>query len=404
MRRIAWVLLLVFVFTIPWEYSLDLGPPLGDVSRVAGLLVMIAMVPTVLQAGRIRAPGSLQWLVLSLFLWFCCSFFWSIDGGLSLGRMRADAQVMMTVWVVWELVENPQDLRDLMRAYVAGSWVLAILTLANFASPDSAGQIRFVAQGQDPNDVARFLDLGLPMAALLLCVEPRWWGKTLAIGYLPLGMAGVVLTASRGGFVAASVAAVGCALLLLRLSLRRAAVGVMTLPALAAAFWFMVPSATIARIATIPEQLMSGDLNQRLNIWAAGVHAFVQAPLLGWGRGSFVAASRLAQIDTAHNTALALAVEGGLVALGLAVGIVVVAWRCVLLLRGPARIGLGTAMIVLLVCSMVATVEGNRSTWFLVALISVAGRLAVESPEAMSLQFQSSDRSLNKLVGAETVT
>ena len=52
------------------------------------------------------------------------------------------------------------------------------LTLANFSSPEAiaAGQIRFVAEGQDPNDVARYLDLGFPLAALLLNSEPRWPG------------------------------------------------------------------------------------------------------------------------------------------------------------------------------------------------------------------------------------
>ena len=42
MRRIAWVLLLLFAFAIPWEYSLDLGEPLGNVARIAGLLLLLA--------------------------------------------------------------------------------------------------------------------------------------------------------------------------------------------------------------------------------------------------------------------------------------------------------------------------------------------------------------------------
>src|SRR5260370_24009849 len=160
MRKIAWALLLVFSFTIPWGYSLDLGAPLGNIARIAGLVLLLAVVPAVFQAGRIRMPGPMQWLVLALFLCFCCSYFWSIDKPATLERIRWCAQVMMTVWLVWELAETPEDLRDLMRAFVAGSWVLAALTIANFASPDSANQVRFAAEGQDPNDVARFLDLG----------------------------------------------------------------------------------------------------------------------------------------------------------------------------------------------------------------------------------------------------
>src|ERR1035438_7460210 len=218
MRRLAWALLLLFAFTIPWEYSLDLGEPFGNVARIAGLLALLAAVPAVLETGRLRTPGVIQWLVLALYLWFCCSYFWTIEPLATLSRMRPFFQKMMAVWLVWEFAESPRDLRDLMRAYVAGSWVLAALTLANFASPEAiaAGEIRFAAGGQDPNDVARFPDLGFPMAAVLFEGESSWRGRLLAAGYLPLGLVAVLLTASRGGFLAALTALAGCAILLAR--------------------------------------------------------------------------------------------------------------------------------------------------------------------------------------------
>ncbi len=110
-------------------------------------LLLLAAIPAVLQAGRLRTPGALQWLVLALYLWFCCSYFWTIEPVATLDKMRAYFQEMMIVWLVWEFAESPRDLRALLRAYVAGSWVLAVLTLANFASPEAiaAGQIRFAA-------------------------------------------------------------------------------------------------------------------------------------------------------------------------------------------------------------------------------------------------------------------
>ncbi len=403
MRRIAWALLLIFAFTVPWEDSLDFDAPLGNVARVAGLLLMLAIVPAILQAGRIRTPGVVQWLVLALFLWFCCSYFWSVDAATTIESVRAYAQVMMSVWVIWELAEKPEDLRDVMGAYVAGSWVLAALTFANYASPNSADQVRFVAEGQDPNDMARFLNLGFPMAALLLRSERRWWGRALALGYFPLGLASVVLTASRSGVVAASFAILGCGFLIVRPYARAILGALAALPATAFVFWLMVPRETIARIATIPEQLMGGDLNQRINIWAAGWQAFAHAPLLGSGAGSFVAASRLAQSDTAHNTALSLAVEGGLVALALAVGIVIAASRRVLLMGGALRIGFGIALIVAIVSSIVATVHGSRSTWLLLALIAVASRLTLESPATMALQFEPESRPIATPRTAEIV-
>ena len=389
MRKAAWGLLLLFIFAIPWEYSLDLGEPLGNVARLAGLVLMLVAIPAVLQSGRLRPPGALQWVVLAFFLWFCCSCFWTIDQAVTLTRMRAYFQEMMIVWLVWEFAESPLHLRSMLRAFVAGSWVLAILTLANFASPQSIaeGQVRFVAYGQDPNDVARFLDLGLPLAALSLNSETRWPARLLAVGYLPLGLVAVLLTASRGGFLAALLALAGCIVLLMRSHGRIVLAGVYSLPVLAAGLWFTVPHQTFERLATIPELLARGDLNQRSNIWSAGWHAFIRAPILGTGAGSFVGAAGLSPIDTAHNTVLNILVGGGLCALFLAIAILALAARSVLQAHGPLRIALATALLVWTMTAMVASVEESRTTWFLIALIALAGRLAEDEPSMLAECF-----------------
>jgi O-antigen ligase len=331
----------------------------------------------------------MQWLVVAFYLWFCFTYFWTIDSPATLEKLRGYFQEMMVVWLVWEFAESPDDLRTLFRVSVAGSWVLALLTLANFASPEAvaAGQIRFAAGGQDPNDVARFLDLGFPMAALLYDVESGWPGRMLAAGYLPLGLVAVLLTASRGGFLAASVALVGCGILLARGHAGRVLAGVFVLPVIAAGLWFWVPSGTLERLATIAEQLRGGDLNQRWNIWSAGWQAFVQAPVFGRGAGSFVVAAGTSPIDTAHNTALAILVEGGLCAFFLAVAIVALAAWSVMRTRGTLRLALATLLVVWVVTSLVATVHESRTTWLLLAMIALAGRLAVEEPERLKACF-----------------
>ena len=389
MRRIAWFLLLLFAFTIPWEYSLELGEPLGNIARVVGLLALLAAIPAVLQTGHLRTPGLMQWLVLAFFLWLCCTYFWTIEAAETVAKLRGNFQELMIVWLVWEFAEDAGDLRALLRVTVAGSWVLAALTVANFASAEAFAnaQVRFAAIGQDPNDVARFLDLGFPLAALLVNSKRRWLWRLLAAGYLPLGLLGVLLTASRGGFLAAVVALVGSGLLLAYGHPKRALAGALALPALAAALWFIVPHESFERLATIPEQLQGGDLNQRLNIWTAGWHAFVRAPFFGTGAGSFVSAAGLGPIDTAHNTALSIAVSGGLVALFLATAIVAAAIWSIAQTHGPLKWAMAVALLVWLTTSVVATVEENRTTWLLLALIALAGRLEVEEPEELAICF-----------------
>jgi O-antigen ligase len=391
MRRTAWMLLLVLAFAIPWEYSLDLGEPLGNVARIAGLLVLLAAIPAVLQAGHMRRLNAFCRITFALYLWFCCTCFWTIDSVVSVEKLRAYLQEMMIVWLVWEFADTPADLRNLLRATVAGSWVLAVLTLLAVRSPEAiaTGQIRFAAYGQDPNEVARFLDLGFPLAALLVQCERRWPLRLMAIGFIPLGVVAVLLTASRSGFLAALAALTGCVLVLAQGHGRRVAAVGFALPPFLAALWFIVPGGAFERLQTIPEQLNGGDFNQRVNIWSAGWRAFVDAPLFGSGAGSFVAAAHLAPGDTAHNTALSILVGGGLCALLLASLLLALAVRATLQTSGPLRLSLATCLLVWAITSLIATAEENRTTWLLFGLILLAARLAAEDPRGLDACFLS---------------
>jgi O-antigen ligase len=386
MRKLTWWLLLGLTFSIPWEYSLELGPPFGNVSRILGVAVLLALVPAVLQAGRVRRLHALHWLVLALLAWFAVSYFWSVDPDATVVRVRGYMQVTMIAWFVWELAETPEDLRDLLRSYVAGCCVLAVLTIANFALSDAAAQIRFAAEGQDPNEVARFLDLGFPLGALLVSAGSRWRDKFLAIGYVPLGLLSVLLTASRTGLIASLIALGGCGFMLAR-SRRSRAIVALAAPVVLVTFLYVVPEGTVSRILSIYEELTLGNLNQRLNIWAAGWRAFAQAPFVGAGAGTFLSAAHLPLGATAHNTALAVAVEGGIVALAAAAAIVVLAVGSVLAMWGNMRLGLGTAFLVWMVVAMVLSVQENRSTWLLLGIIVTASRLSGGKPEEFAREF-----------------
>ena len=218
------------------------------------------------------------------------------------------------------------------------------------------------------------------MAALLLSWGKRWPVRLLALGYFPLGLGAVLLTASRGGFIAVIVALCGCCFLLIREQRRVVLGGLFALPMVGVVLWFVAPHETLERISTIAEQLRSGNLNERLNIWAAGWRAFVQAPFVGHGAGCFVSAAGLAPMDTAHNTALSILVEGGICAFILSFGILVwsvyAAWQT----HGPLRIAMMTLLLVWIISSLVGTVGESRTTWLLLAMISLAGRLSKEEP------------------------
>jgi O-antigen ligase len=366
-------LLVLFVFTIPWEYSLDFGAPWGNLARIIGLVLLAAFLAAVFQAGSMRTPALFHALVFAFFLWLCCSCFWSIDPHDTASHLPGYFQEMMIVWFLWELIETRADLRMVLLAYVAGAWILAILTIGNLVFPGLPGQVRFVPEGQDPNDVARFLVMALPMAAWLVDSAASRASRTMALAFLPVGSLAILLTASRSGFLAGVISLAGCAVLLRRHA-RTVIAGAIAAPLILLALWLAAPHDTLLRLASIPEQLLGGDLNQRWNIWAAGWSAFARAPLIGSGADSFVLAAGLAPGDTAHNTALALATEGGLIALGCAAGMLILCINALRKAQASVRLALGTALAAWLFVSLVSNVQQSRTTWLLLGIIPVAGR------------------------------
>jgi O-antigen ligase len=364
------------------------------VARILGILLLLAAVPAMLMGREMRRPGLVQWLVLALYSYFVCSYFWTVEQEATLEKIRAYFQVMMVVWLIWEVAKTPQHLRGMLRALVAGCWVLAILTWMNFSSASAiaAEQIRFVAEGQDPNDVARFLDLGFAPAVLLFATETGWLTRALAMLYVPAGLLAVLLTASRGGFSAALAALLGAAILLVMWRPRAAAMVFVGLAVTSGALFLFVPAGPVERLATIPEQLGSGDWNDRLSIWNAGWHAFTLAPWRGYGAGTFTTAAGLATGDTAHNTVMAVLVSGGLAATTIFLAILAGVARAVGRTSGLLRVALGTTLVVWLITAMVGSVEESRFTWLLFGMMALAGQLETEQPHAMMRVFSGQER------------
>lgn len=388
MQRIVSILLVLYAFAVPWQYALDLGEPFGNVARIVGLLLLAAAIPALLARPRWSRPHPLSLLVLALFLYLSATYLWSIDPLATLDKIRAYFQVMMVVWIAGEFVERPAQFRHLLRALLLGSIVLCALTFAGFLSASAAAaaeQARFTASGQDPNDVARFLDLVFPIAAYLIAIERSGWLRLLAALYFPLGLLAVLLTASRGGFLGAVVALLAAAVLFLRWRPVFAAWAGLLLALSASATALIVPPETFARLATIPAQFASLDFNDRFSIWTAGLHAFAHAPWLGFGAGNYALASGLAAEDTAHNTLVALLVMGGLLAASLLVAILLAALAAILRARGLARSAFLGVFLVWCVTASVGSVEENRMTWLIFACFLLVGKglAETESPPAL---------------------
>ncbi|HKG91035.1 MAG TPA: O-antigen ligase family protein [Gemmatimonadaceae bacterium] len=318
LRRLTFALLWVTLFVIPWE-NVAKFEGVGTISRLAGIAAAGAGLLTVLVQGEVRRPGPFLWAAAAFAGWNALTLFWTIDVGLSLQQIFTYAQLLVLVWLMGEFAASVVAVRALMLAYVLGAAVSAASTVRNYTSGRETTYLRYAAFNFDSNDLGLILALGVPLAWYLLMEDGRRLVRWAAAAYLPLALVGVLLTASRGAFLATVVAVSIVAWTFRRLGFRaRVLVGALAVLT-GAGVLTMVPATSWRRLSTIRTEVGAGTMNQRTEIWEAGADVFPESPLLGVGSAAFRTAveTRLGIPQAAHNAFLGVLVDAGIVGLAL---------------------------------------------------------------------------------------
>jgi O-antigen ligase len=207
-----------------------------------------------------------------------------------------------------------QDVRRLLWVYCIAS--VAVVIPGVFSGHAGQGRYTIESLSYDPNDIALLQVMALPLIVYLYSTSKRRL-KLLLVGMALLCLYGVILTQSRGGFLALVVAGT---LILARSSMSRSAklsivaVGVVVFGVLAGTAWK-------DRIRTIwdPQSEYDQTAGGRTDIWKSSIVLLATHP---WGVGidNFVTAEGLShggagKWSASHNSFLEVAVELGIVGL-----------------------------------------------------------------------------------------
>ena len=207
-----------------------------------------------------------------------------------------------------------QDVRRLLWVYCIASVAVVLPGVLS----GHAGQERYSVESlsYDPNDIALLQVMALPLIVYLYSTSGRRLRVVLAVMAL-LCLYGVVLTQSRGGFLALVVAG---SLILSRSSMSRSAkVSIVALGIVV--FGVLAGTAWKDRIRTMwdPQSEYDQTAGGRTEVWKASLLLLATHP---WGVGidNFVTAEGLSHGGTgkwsaSHNSFLEIAVELGIVGL-----------------------------------------------------------------------------------------
>ncbi len=234
-----------------------------------------------------------------------------------------------TYFVALSMTRGAKDRRSLAWAVVLGLLAESIVTIV-YGRTGGGGR----AEGSigQSNELGAFLAMFTAFAIALLPATRRWAGRVVLAGAVVCGTFATILTVSRGGLLALTLALGYAVFRSSRL------LTVLLLVALVTSPWW-IPDYVVERItgtqvesAGTDEEQLEGSAQARIDTWRAIADVITGHPLdgvgycgLGYVLPDTGDALGLEVKDSAHNTYLRMLAELGIVGL---ITFLVLLWRC----------------------------------------------------------------------------
>jgi O-antigen ligase len=281
---------------------------------------------------------------------------------------------LLSCWACSNLLRDERVCRAVVWSLILGCVVRAALPVFGIATSyhvEGSGEVRVSALGQNPNQSAQVLAVGLLLLIGVMHLQARRpalhlrlaaWAGVLLLAY------GLVHTGSRGGL---ATLVVGVLVILLtgpvRARLKSITIGLLMLGGLV----FLALRTDVMR-TRIEDTATTGRMAQREFIYPILIEMFTERPLLGWGpiTNKYELAARLGDPShgrkDAHNLLLELLTSGGILA---AIPFALGAWLC---LRAAWRARAGPRRNVpfaLLLALLAGNMSQNRLSGFLLWIV-----------------------------------
>lgn len=385
--RVAFGCLWAFVMALPWEGHLEIGGL--ALTHWIGFLAFGVAGLRLFATRQVRRATAIHVFMALFVLWVCLSLIWTADQDMTLSRIGSYIQLLLMVWLIWDMARSDTRIAALLYAYCVGTCVSSLETIHNLMvgmteDTDQAMHLteygRYAPKGFDQNELALLLALGIPMSFYLLSRIRSGKLASLCWVQIVLSTTAILLTGSRAGLLALAAACLIVPFTVPHLPGWRRPFCLLVLAAAAAVAVLLVPAATWSRLLTIESEVGGGDLDHRTVIWAAGGQIFRHHPFIGVGAGAYgpSVVSKIDIVYVAHNSFLSVLVElgvvGALIFIGLLAGLFYVAWH----MRQREKWLWTVELLTWVVGVSSLTWEYRKITWFLFAMVAAHGALVVK--------------------------
>lgn len=364
----------VFVLLIPLETAfMDSASSVGTVPMMIGM----AFAATALLQPRIcfRFPPPAFWCFAGYAL-VCLILGMTQDliyAGRVIGRFLSLIQMLLLVWISFNLFKHPEICKGALLALIASCTILSIFMVTGISTVDS-GQGRSTLFGDHVNTLAAMLALALVALVGMTYGRIKVERKLVIIAWMlfPLIGTALIMTGSRGSLLGLVL---GIALLVTRDGEWSGKLRIGVVIVLAIGFLVGVALTDDTMRARLDRSFYQGDTAGRDQILDRAWSMFLEEPLLGWGPVRFRVelGSRVGWVERdAHNLYISVLIESGLLgAIPFFAGLVLAvkaAWK--------ARVGgEGASPIAILGCLLIINLSStwhNRKLFWLILAYALA--------------------------------
>ncbi len=335
---------------------------------------------------RVRpVPATVGLLSLFVTLLYASSL-WAIEPTDAILYAFRFLLCLVAVFLIYDSFRSWKEIQIALQAYVVGLYAVFIqIFITYLQGRPQLSDGRYGAEGIHPNHAAVMLGSGLAVAWLLAVGEKplnKFW-RIFNFSYVLVALYGVMLTGSRGGFIACVPSLIVIAIHLFRKpgsAIITAGIILAALPGLLAN-----PSVqkNIERIGSISESASADGFTGRGDRWKAAIEIFKDNPIIGVGAGGYRPATRdygtyAIHSETgeplgAHSSYLQFASELGIVGLSIFVGLLFSIFLNYRTLLPGYRLAFMTGLLSLANAMISEMIEARYFTWIFIGIgLSVA--------------------------------
>ena len=360
--------------------------------KAAGAVIAVAWLGSLYKRrGVVRATITrhrrLLTAAIGMIVWLSLSLVWASDLDLAAEDLWRWYVLLMIFVIVLTTVTTERALRWTLFAFIAGAVISVVIGVADGSFTGTAdGAARLEGGAGDPNYLAASIVASSIVAVSLLALRIGLSARWLIAAALVTLIAGLVLSGSRGGFLAAGAGVLAAFVVF---KYRRAYVLAATavILGIGALAFLNVPDAW-DRVTDFNED------NGRSSLWIVGARMWEDHPVGGVGLNNFVVHSAdyvrepgtlentelvVERPHVPHNTYLQILAEAGIVGLALFIAFCFGCVRAAILAArrfesrgewglGALTRGIVVASLSILAASMFLSAATDKRLWLLLAL------------------------------------